>query len=327
MSISRRQALAGAAALGWSGWTSQAMAQGAWPTMPIRVISPGSAGGGSDILVRCLEAWLGGRLGQSIFIENHPGAAGMVAAGIASTARPDGYTFFVSSAGTNGVAVHLYKKLTFDPKKDLPAVARIATLTNALAVRSDSGINSVADFVAYVRANPKKAFFGSAGNGTSAQLGALLLGQRIGVEMSHIPYKGTGANLNALLAGEILFSMDNLFLYSQHVKAGTLKLLAVTSKTRSPFYPDLPTLQESGIPDFDITSWYGLSAATGTPQPIIDRMSKEIVAGLGDPTVMDKIRSIGAEPAPMSAREYADFIVSESPKWEALVKLAGAKID
>lgn len=327
MNSSRRQALVTTFALGCSAWVKDAFAQDAWPNKPIRFISAGAPGGGSDIFVRVLEQRLKDKLGQNLFIENHPGAGGMTAAAVANSARPDGYTFFISNVATNGIGVSLYRKPTFDTKKDLPPVARIATFSNALAIRSDKGINSVADLVAYLRANPKQGFFGSAGSGTSSHLSSLLFGQRIGVELTHVPYKGTAANLNALLGGEILFSIDNLPLYTQHAKAGTLKLLAVTRNVRSPSQPDVPTMQEAGIKDFDISSWYGISAATGTPQAIIDRMGQEIVSGLADPIVMARIRDIGADPAPLGPQAYAAFINSEIQKWLPLVKISNAMVD
>jgi len=327
MKLPRRSCLLGSAAWGCTSLAGPALAQDAWPSKPMRVVSPGSPGGGSDIFVRIIEPRIRERLGQGLFIENHPGAGGMTGAAVANTAKPDGYTFFVSNAATNGIGVSLYRKPTFDWRTGLPAVARIATMSNAVVVRADRGINTVADLVAYLKANPKKAFFGSAGSGTSSHLGALLLGQRIGVELTHVPYKGTAANLTALLGGEVLFCMDNLPLYTQHVKAGTLKLLAVTRATRSPIAPDVPTLQEAGIPDFDIFSWYGLSAATGTPQAIINRMGQEIVATLSEPAIIARINEIGAEPGGLGPQAYAAFIQSEVQKWGALVRSSGASVD
>ncbi len=327
MTTSRRTVLLGTLAMGAGAMSRTSFAQDVWPSKPIRFISAGAPGGGSDIFVRALESRLKEKLGQSLFIENHPGAGGMTAAAVANSAKPDGYTFFISNVATNGIGVSLYRKPTFDPKKDLPPVARIATFSNALAIRADKGINSVADLVAYLRANPKAGFFGSAGSGTSSHLSSLLFGQRIGVELTHVPYKGTAANLNALLGGEVLFCIDNLPLYPQHVKAGTLKLLAVTRSVRSPSNPDVPTMQESGIRDFDISSWYGISAATGTPQAIVDRMGQEIVSGLADPDVIGKIRAIGADPAPLGPQAYAAFINSEIQKWAPLVKASNAIVD
>ena len=298
-----------------------------WPTRPIRVISPGSAGGGSDIFVRLLEPKLREKLGQTLFIENKPGAGGMVGASAAASATPDGYTFFVSNLATNGIGVTLYRKPTFDPKRDLPAVARIATLSNAVAVRSDSGIKTVAELVALLRANSAKALYGSAGSGTSSHLGAVLFGQKINIALTHVPYKGTAANLTALLGGEITFSIDNKPVYTPHVKAGTLRLLAVTSASRVSGHPEVPTMQEAGIADFDITSWYGLSAGTGTPSAVVERMGREIVSALADPAIVAKIREIGAEPAPLGPADYANFIDAEVRKWAPIINSSGAKVD
>ncbi len=331
MNTSRRQwlvhTLYGTSGLALAGSVTRLRAQENWPARSIRIVSPGSAGGGSDIFVRLLEPRLRERLGQTLFIENKPGAGGMVGAATAATAAPDGYTFFVSNVATNGIGVTLYRKPTFDSQRDLPAVARIATLSNALAVRSDRGLNSVAELIAYLKANPKQAHFGSAGSGTTSHLGAVLFGQRIGVELTHVPYKGTAANLTALLGGEITFSLDNLPLYTPHVKAGTIKLLAVSSAKRSPNHAEVPTLQEAGIKEFEITSWYGLSAATGTPAAVISRMASEIVAALSDPEIARKIREIGAEPAPLGPSEYAAFINTEISKWAPVVKASGAVVD
>jgi tripartite-type tricarboxylate transporter receptor subunit TctC len=176
-------------------------AQEAWPSRPIRIVSAGSPGSTSDIFVRILEARLRERLGQNIILENKPGAGGMVAAGVVANSAPDGHTFFVSNVATNSIGVTLYKKPSFDPKRELPAVARIATLTNGLAVRSDRGINTLADLLSYLKANPKQALFGSAGSGTTSHLAGVLFSQKTGIEATHVPYKGTAANLTALLGG------------------------------------------------------------------------------------------------------------------------------
>jgi tripartite-type tricarboxylate transporter receptor subunit TctC len=326
MSIDRRHFLFGVGATAVAGWHS-AFAQDAWPSRPIRIIQAGAPGGGSEMFVRALELRLRERLGQPLVIESRPGAGGMVAAAVVATAPPDGYTYFVSNLATNGIAPSLYRKPTFDPKKDLPAVALIATMSNALAVRADSGIKSVAELVAYLKANPGKAFFGSAGAGTSSHLCGVMFGQRTGVEVSHVPYKGTAANLNALLAGEVLFSIDNIPLYTPHVKAGSLRLLAVTRASRVEGFPDVPSMQEVGVKDFDVFGWYGLSAATGTPKPILERFGAEIVAALADPSVVARIRQMGAEPSPMGPDAYAAFIQAELGKWAPLVKASGATVD
>lgn len=326
MNTSRRSFLAGSAALGAGLWVGGVRAQEAWPSKAIRVISPGSPGGGSDIFVRLVEKHMTASLGQGLYIENKPGAGGMTGARVASTAPPDGYTLFVSNLATNAIGPALYLEPTFDARKDLPPVGRIATMSNAVAVKADSGINTMQELIARIEAHPEQAFVGSAGVGTSSHLGAVTLGERIGVKVTHVPYKGTAANLNALLGGEVLFAMDNLPLYTQHVQAGTLKLLAVTRAERLSSHPDVPTLQESGVPDFDIFSWYGLSTATGTPQKIIDKLGAALVAAVNDPEVGKNILNIGAQPAALGPADYRAFIDAELDKWAVIVKASGAVV-
>lgn len=326
MSIQRRQ-LIFAPLLG-TALAPAAWAQAAWPSKSIRVVSAGSPGGGSDIFVRIIENRMRERLGQALFIDNKPGAGGMTAAGIVASAPPDGHTLFVSNLATNAIGVSLYAKPTFDPQKDLPAVARIATMSNAIAVRADSGIQTLQQLVAALKSGKAKGFYGSAGIGTSSHLTGHMLGKAISVELTHVPYKGTAANLNALLAGEITFSADNLPLYVPHVKAGTLRLLAVTQARRLPGYPDVPTVQEAaGLAGFDVFSWYGLSASTGTPPAILERLGNEVVAALKDPEIAEKVRAVGAEPAGLGHVAYRDFINDEIRKWSTVVKSSGASAD
>jgi tripartite-type tricarboxylate transporter receptor subunit TctC len=325
MQTNRRNFMAGSLLIGLC--PAIALAEDPWPSRAIRVISAGSPGGGSDIFVRILEARLTKKLGQPLFIDNRPGAGGMTAAGIAASSPPDGHTLFVSNMATNAIGLALYAKPTFDPKKDLPPVARMATMSNAIAVRANAGIQTIQDLIAYMKANPKKAFYGSAGIGTSSHLTGHMFSGRVGVEGVHVPYKGTAANLNALLAGEVLFAADNLPLYVQHVKAGALKLLAVTQANRVDGYLDVPTVQEAaGIRPFDVFSWYGLSASTGTPTAIVERLGAEVVAALGDPAIQAAVRAVGAEPAPLGPAAYGAFIDAEIRKWSPIVKSSGAAV-
>jgi tripartite-type tricarboxylate transporter receptor subunit TctC len=326
--VSRRDILRGGiAAFSAASFLGKAQAEENWPTRPIRILSAGTPGSTSDLLVRAIEARLREKLGQNILLDNRPGAGGMVAAGVAANAAPDGYTFFVSNVATNSIGVTLYKKPSFDPRKDLPAVARLATLSNALTVRADRGIQSLADLVTYLKANPKHALYGSAGSGTTSHLGGILFAQRTGVELTHVPYKGTAANLTALLAGEITFTLDNLTQSVPHAKASTLKILAVTSGKRVSTHPEVPTLQEAGLANFDISSWFGMSAATGTPVAIVQRFAAEIIAALNDPAIITRLRELGAEAAPLGPAEYSAFIESETRKWAPLIRASGATVD
>ena len=323
MKLGRRQFLFTTAS--GAAWPMAARAKDAYPSRPIRVISGGSAGGTSDIFVRIVETRLRERLGQPLFIENKPGAGGMSAAGQAASAAPDGYTLFVSNLATNAIGLALYAKPSFDPKKELPPVARLATMPNAVAVRANAGPADMRALLEQLKAKPAQAFYGSAGVGTSSHLTGHLLCQHLGVAGVHVPYKGTAANLNALLAGEVLFAADNLPIYVPHVKRGTLKLLAVTQARRVADFPEVPTLQEVlDTRDFDVFSWYGFSTATGTPAAIVDQLAEQVVAVLAEPAVQKALRDIGAEPAPMGAAAYRAFIDAEIRKWQPIVKSSGA---
>jgi tripartite-type tricarboxylate transporter receptor subunit TctC len=325
MNPSRRHTLLGTLMLAVSATT---WAQSDWPNKSIRVISAGSPGGSSDIFVRIIENRLQEKLGQPLYLDNKPGSGGMLAAGLASNSPPNGYTLFVSNLATNAIGVSLYAKPTFDPHKDLPPVARMATMTNAIAVRADSGIQNLQQLIAALKSGKAKGFYGSAGVGTSSHLTGHMLGKAIGVELTHVPYKGTAANLNGLISGEILFSADNLPLYTPHVKSGTLRLLAVTQGQRVASHPDVPTVQEAaGLNGFDVFSWFGLSASTGTPSAILERLGAEVVAALKDPEIASKIRAVGAEPAPLGPTEYRQFINDEIRKWSVVVKSSGATAD
>lgn len=323
---SRRGLFLGLAGLGITG---QARAQTAapWPSRPIRVVSAGQAGSLSDVVVRLIETRLREKLGQPIVIENVLGAGGMNAAGVVARAGGDGNTFFVSNVATNGIGVSLYKKLPFDPKTDLPPVALIATMPNGLAVKGDAPFGSMAEFIAFVRKNPDKATYGSAGAGTSSHLAGVLFGQRIGAPVIHVPYRGTGPNVTGLLRGEISFSINNVPLFMPSAQEKTLKFLAVASPKRLAELPEVPTFAEAGMPGFEVSSWYGLSAATGTPRAIIDRMSREIVEAVNDPAIAARFRQLGAEPTALDAPAYAAFIESEAKLWAPLVASSGASID
>lgn len=300
----------------------------AWPDRPVRYIIGGSAGGVSDILLRILENRLRETLGQPIVLEPKPGAGGMVGAEFtARSAAPDGYTYYINHIASHGIGPTLYKKLAFDPMKDLPGVARIAFLPNVLIVKGDSPIRSVAELVAFIKANPAKATFASAGTGTSSHLSGVLLGLRTGVEVTHVPYRGTAPSMAAVLNGEVLFAIDNAPASRQQVLAGMLRALAVSSGQRASTMPELPTMQEAGVPDFDVTSWYGIATPAAVPRPIVEKLSSALVGALNDPAIAQRIRDYGAEPAPLGPADYDAFMRSEIAKWAPVVRASGASID
>jgi len=323
MHATRRALLAAGAGLASAG---QALAQpnpaANWPDKPWRVLVGGAAGGASDIFMRILEPSLRESLTHGFWLDNRPGAGGMLAAEIAAQAPADGYNFFINHIASNGIGPHLHRRAGFEPNRDLTGVARIASMPNCLITLPSRGFRSVADLVAFLRANPRAGTFGSAGVGTSSHLSGVMFGSRIGVELTHVPYRGTAPNMQAVLSGEILFAIDNAPASRQQVRAGTLTALAVSSATRWSQLPDLPTMQEAGIPDFDVSSWYGLVAPTATPRPIVEKLSAAVLRALADPAVIQRLREFGADPWPLGPAEYNTFMRAEEAKWGPVVRAA-----
>lgn len=324
-----RRALLGAAAAagGLPAMPRDARAQGGWPDRPIRFVIGGAAGGVSDIFLRMMEGRLRDRLGQPLVIDPRPGAGGMLGAEVVARGAPDGYSFYVNHIASHGIGPSLYRRLSFDPLRDLPGVARIAFLPNVLIVKGDSPIRSVKDLVAFIRANPGRATFASAGTGTSSHLSGVLLGLRTGAELTHVPYRGTAPSMAAVMNGEVLFAIDNAPASRQQVLAGMLRALAVSSARRSETMPELPTLEEEGVPEFDVTSWYGIAAPAGVPRPVVERLGAEFGAALEAPAIARRIRDYGAEPAPLPPAEFDAFMRAEVAKWAPVVRASGASID
>ncbi|MBK1657617.1 Bug family tripartite tricarboxylate transporter substrate binding protein [Paracraurococcus ruber] len=306
---------------------AQGGAVGTWPEKPMRFVIGGSAGGVSDILMRILENRLRERLGQPIVLDPRPGAGGMVGAELVARAPGDGYNFYINHIASHGIGPTLYRRLSFDPLRDLPGVARLAAMPNVLIVKGDSPLKTVADFVAFCRANPTRATFASAGTGTSSHLSGVLLGLRIGIETTHVPYRGTAPSMAAVMNGEVLFAIDNAPASRQQVLAGMLRALAVSTAARAGTMPELPSLQESGIPDFDVASWYGIVAPSATPRPIVERMGAELVAALQDPALAQRYREFGADPAPLGPTDYDGYMRAEAAKWAPVVRASGATVD
>ena len=302
-------------------------AQGAWPDKPIRFVIGGAAGGVSDIFVRMMENRLREKLGQPVIIDPRPGAGGMVGAEVTVRAAPDGYSYYVNHVASHGIGPTLYRRLSFDPLKDLPGVARIAAMPNVMIVKGDGPVKSVQELVAYCRANPVRANFSSAGSGTSSHLGGLLFGMRMGLDLTHVPYRGTAPSMAAVLNGEVLFNIDNAPASRQQVLAGMLRALGVSTGQRASTMPEVPTLQEQGVPDFDVASWYGIAMPAGVPVAIRDRLGAEIVAALNDPGIAQRVRDYGAEPWPLGPAAYDAFMRDEVVKWAPVVQASGAQVD
>jgi len=322
---SRRRVLATgvalAAALGTVGLAGTAHAQAKYPTKPITLIVPFSAGGTTDILARIVGLQLGKALGQPVVVDNRPGAGGNIGASLAAKAAPDGYTLFMGTIGTHAINQSLYSKLPYDPVKDFAPISRVAMVPNIVVA------NPKVELIAYVKAKPDKLSYGSSGSGSSMHLSGELFNSMTGLHIQHIPYKGSAPAVNDLLGGQIGLMFDNLPSSFQHVKAGKLRALAVTSPQRSPALPNVPTVAESGVPGYEATSWFALYTTAGTPQPIVDRLNAEVVKILAMPEVRKQMADQGAEPHPEKPAELAAFMKSETAKWAKVVKASGATVD
>ena len=298
-----------------------------WPGRPIRLIVTFAPGGGADFMARAIAPPLGELVGQTVVVENRAGANGVVGADIAAKAAPDGYTLLLGAAGTLAVAPHLGEPLPFDPVKDLIPVSLVATSPFVLAVNKDLPVDSVQSLVAYAKAHPGQLNFGSSGKGGAPHLATELFASMTGIKMVHVPYRGLGPAVADLLAGQIQVLFADVNLVAEHARAGTLKALAVSSRTRSSVVPDLPTVAEAGAPGYAAGTWYGVFLPAKTPQAIIDRLSAALKTVLAQPALKATIAKQGAEAQWLSPAQFAEFVDSDSAKWGKLIHDLGIKID
>ena len=326
--ISRRLALAGAcAALAASALAPTGAAAQAFPSKPITIIVPFSAGGTTDILARVVGQALTTELGQSVIVDNRAGAGGNIGGQAAARAPADGYTLFMGTVGTHAINAALYKKMPFDPIKDFAPLTRVANVPNLLVANPAQPYKTVQELIAYAKANPGKVNFGSSGSGSSIHLSGELFKSMAKVDMQHVPYKGSAPAVTDLLGNQIGIMFDNMPSAIQHVRSGKLRPLAVTTAKRSPELPDVPTIAEAGVPGYEATSWFGLFAPAGTPTPVVAQLNKAIVKVLNLPDVKKKIAEQGGEVVAETPDQFAAFIQKESVKWGKVVKESGASVD
>lgn len=302
-------------------------AQGTYPDKPIKLIVPFPPGGGADNLARTVIPRASQLIGQPIVIENKPGAGGNVGAELVAHAAPDGYTLLHGTNGTHGINHALYDHVGFDPIKDFAPISRFTTIPAILVVYPGLPVNSVNELLAYLRANPGKVSFASSGNGTTSHMAGELFKSMTGVDIVHVPYRGGGPALTALISGEAQMDIDLMANLYPNVEGGKLRGLAVSTLQRVPTHTGIPTIDESGVPGYEIAATDGIYAPAGTPRPIIDRLNAAIRGALEDPTVRDRLAARGAVPSPSTPEELARHIAAELPKWAALVKQSGAKVD
>jgi tripartite-type tricarboxylate transporter receptor subunit TctC len=298
-----------------------------WPIKPIHVIVSSGAGGTADILARMIGERLSPSLGQPVIIENRPGAGGHLGAGLVARAQGDGYTLLMSGSPAHSVGPHLFKRLSYDPMRDVPPVAMVAVAPNLLVTRSSFPAKSLAELVALAREKPGQLTYSSAGNGTSGHLAAELLKHMAHIDMRHVPYKSGPEAVTGVLSGDVDFIFFTVPSVLPQVEAGKLRALAITSATRSQLVPDIPTVAEAGYPGFEALGWYALFAPRDTPQPVVAKLGGEIEKIVRLPEIRDKMMQLGAEPRFMGPEELTSFVSVESPKWGQLIRESGATAD
>lgn len=296
-----------------------------YPSRNPRIIVGYPAGGATDILARIFGDWLSKRLGQQFIVENRPGAGNNLATEAVIRSPADGYTFILTNPA-NTVNASLYKKLPFNFIRDADPVAGFVRVPNVMEVHPSVPAKNVAEFIAYVKANPGKVNMASSGNGTSIHLSGMLFMSMTGVQMTHVPYRGSAPALTDLLAGQVHVMFDNLPPSMQHIKAGTLRPLAVTTAQRSPELPDVPTVAET-VPGYEASAFFGLSAPKGTPKEIIALINREVNVALKDPEILAKLKNLGGIPIPGTPEEFGKIIASETDKWEKVVRAANLSVE
>jgi tripartite-type tricarboxylate transporter receptor subunit TctC len=297
-----------------------------FPARPIRLVVPFPPGGPTDVLARIVATRLGERLGQPVVIDNKPGASGMIGADMVAKAAPDGYTL-LANASIHVINPSLYAKTTYDAIADFAPVSNLADVPLVLAANSKLEARSVKELVALGKASKTSLAFASAGNATSQHLAGEAFKIAAGIDMLHVPYKGSAPALTDLIGGQVQLMFDSLPSAMPHLKAGSIRPLAVTTAKRSAALPDVPTIAESGYPGFAISTWYGVWAPAATPPAVVQRLSREIAAIVRLPEVRQQFAGLGAEPVGNTPDEFAAFTKAELSKWAGIVKRSGAKVD
>ena len=297
-----------------------------YPARPVRMIT-GSVGGTSDIIARFTAQKLGERWHQQVVVDNRPGAGGLIGAEIGAKAAADGYTLVLGQIGTHASPQFLYKKLAYDPVRDYAPIALISNSGIALAAHVSVAAGNLKDFITYAKAKAGGVNYGSAGGGTSSQLSGELFNQMTGAKLVHIPYKGSGYALTALVGGETQAAFLSTTTISAQARAGRIKALAVLSNKRFAAAPEIPSVAEAGYPGIEASVWFGLFAPAKTPQAIIVKINRDVVASLRSPDVRDALLAQGAETIPTTPAEFGAFVKAEVAKWGRVIKEAGIKAD
>ncbi len=321
---SRRHLLAVAATLACcAALPLQAQTTGNWPNKPIKLVVGYAAGGATDVLARLVAVKLGEALGQSVIVDNRAGANSNVGASIVAQAPADGYTLYMFTIA-NTINATLYDKLDYDAQKDFAPIGLVAKVPNILVVNPALPIRSVADYVKFAKESKDGITFASSGSGSSIHLSGEMFKMNAKLNMLHVPYKGSAPAVTDLIGGQVQSMFDNAPSSLPHVTSGRLRAIAITSATRSPLLPEVPTIAESGFPGFDVQSWFGLTAPAATPKPITERLNAELQKILTMEDVQKRLLELGANRAPGSAADMGAFIAAEIKRWREVVKASGA---
>jgi tripartite-type tricarboxylate transporter receptor subunit TctC len=314
--------LAGAWGLG------QAQSYPAFPTKPVRLIVPFEPGGTSEVLARMIGQKMSEHLGQSVIIDTRPGASGSIGTALMAKAAPDGHTLLFTSLSPIVINMHVYKgKFPYDPEKDLAPISVITKVPSVLTAHSDLPERTLKDVIAFAKANPGKLSYGSSGTGSVNHLIGELFKTTAGIDLLHVPYKGAGQGLTALMSKEVSMILAAPPAVLPHIRTGKFRAIAVSSATRSPALPDTPTIHESGLPGFDMTAWYCMMAPGGTPRPIIETIRTALIKTITTPPISERLLADGAAPEPTTPEELAKLIHADLKSWAKAVEIAGGKKD
>jgi len=296
-----------------------------YPTRPVKWVVPYPPGGTTDVLARLVAQWLSEKMGQQFVIENKPGGGNNIGTELVVNAAPDGYTMLLVNPA-NGINATLYKNLPFNFIRDIAPVAGLVRSPNVMEVTNSLPVKTVAEFLAYCKANPGKINMASTSSGTSTHLSGELFKHMTGCDMVHVPFKGAGPALTDLIGGQVHVLFDNLPSSIGHIKGGRIRALAVTSATREPALPDLPTVADT-VPGYEATAWFGIGMPKGTPRDVIDKVNAEVNRALADPKFRERLADLGGKPIPGTPEDFGKVIVSETEKWAKVVTISGAKVE
>jgi tripartite-type tricarboxylate transporter receptor subunit TctC len=307
--------------------SAAALAQSSYPQKPVRIVVPYPPGGTTDLLARLVAARLGDKLGQNFTVDNRAGASGAIGSQLVAKSPPDGYTLVMATISSHGINSALNKTLPYDPVADFAPITLVASTPNVITVNADMPAKTLAELLAMARARPGALSFGSTSAGGSPHMSVELLKMMAKLDLVHIPYKGGGPMLTDLIGGQIPMGVDNLPSSMAHIKSGKIRALAVTTATRWPGAPDIPTVAESGVPGYEASAWFGLLAPAGTPKEIVDLLQRSVADSLRDPAVAQRLQELGAEPVASTPDAFGRQIAGEIDKWKKVVAATGVKVE